>query len=1154
MSSPIIPRKINPDDLTRLTEMMPRGPFEEKKWVMQYLKNLNDNLGSISVSKKTLEKLKTSLYKVQATGKDDDSQFGKTIASLANRILHTLTQHEAIAASAATKAKPLAAKAWLQERLGGEPQKVLKMVDHIQRLKDDLRQGTYTLQDHLQILSEQFDQLTARQASKEELTSLRQKICRAQDAIKRATKEMDSIDKELNILKKDYPFPEAKPAELDIKDRVKKLKVRVESAPSLEKGDMQELIESLKDLELSTSDLDPKDNTIGAKVTRKMATDTCDLIDKRLQSPRDMDAVLNNIESLTRELHALQKELPFTEPLKLSGLGTHPVYLLERAAFKQESAVHEIYLRTLCEHLGIPDAIVPSMVATIKTGGKFAGTSHAKVTGVIQPLVERATGCNILREDGPLACNLVERFDIPDSQQKIFIQELLAAWDLHAANGSLVPKVTPEYLHCEEKSWEYQAIDGTWKPLPHFINLISLSLEEVITEKTKVRNDGKESTTRIIGDDAELQKALNVKWQFAFFDNARTLGNEREPTRGNPNHLQLWKGEVVLPTRLFPLGLPVADQPLEPEVKAFILSLQQKKQDLEKVLFEGDWTLWQHFSQENARELRELLKSAAFAYSSSIQSGGSKMELLDKIPPALLNKLMQDLERHKVKAFPKNQELKAKAIDLKEQFDAFEKDLSLLKEQILKEPIDNDLLPFKEALDRLRLHIRTCHKVDLREGLAQFHTLLESLDKALDTSNTIKSYSEKVCNDIIDFFEQHYEAAKKIDDAIFPIAKAIAERDRFATRLFPHLDRVQGVAFLERMERSTAYLKTCEQNCKEFDALKQIPTDRFGAPEYQAYKTLLSKAFDAIQKSPISEIVKEDFKKRFEATLTELLSRQDQGPLDAKTFKALAKLLHDCRQHLEPSLSGVHGAMFPYFEPFFALLTKIQLVRTILEDPKNSAHLKAQLVEKHRQLSAEQQPPQGEKEAIFVCIELLDTIQQFITSTVRMSNYHNFPYTQWGDAQAGELKAILQNSLIFTSKSKIDPKICKDWDTYLKHYLGAIDSALIRPFTQKEHQELVKKLSSIVKKIYDVVETHNLQFLNTQKVIFEFLQPFYIQDVRSSLLLEKQSGFLGKGYGYTFEDCRTILQIALRLQLFPQAENDPKYKELLAVVEQTKAR
>lgn len=1153
MSSPIIPRKINPDDLTRLTEMMPRGPFEEKKWVMQYLKNLSDNLGSISVSKKTLEKLKTSLHKVQATGKDDDSQFGKTIASLANRILHTLTQHEAIAASAATKAKPLAAKAWLQERLGQEPQKVLKVVDHIQRVKDDLRQGTYTLQDHLQILSEQFDQLTARQASKEELASLRQKICRAQDAIKSASKEMNAIDKELDILKKEYPLPEAKPAEQDIKDRLKKLKVRVERAPSLEKGDMQELIESLKELELSTSDLDPKDNSLGAKVTRKMATDTCDLIDKRLKPPRDMDAVLNNIESLTRELHSLQKELPFTEPQKLSGLGTHPVYLLEKAALKEESAAHELFLNELCELLG-PGSIVPSMVATIKTGGKFAGTSHAKVTGVIQPLVERATGCNILRENRPLARNLMQRFDIPDSQRKIFIQELLAAWDLHAANGSLVPKVTPEYLHCEEKSWEYQASDGTWKPLPHFINLVSLSIEGVVTEKTKVRNDGKESTTRTIGDDAELQKALNVRWQFAFFDNARTLGNEREPTRANPNHLQLNRGEVVLPTRLFPLGLPVVDQPLEPEVKAYILSLQQKREALEKVLFEGDWTLWQHVSPENAQELRELLKSDAFAYSSSMLSGGSKMELLDKIPPVLLNKIMQDLKLHKITTFPRGQELQAKVADLKTKLLAFEKGISTLETLILKEPIANDLLPMKQALDKLRLHIRICLEIPVQRSFAQIHALLKSLDKALDTSNTIKSYSEERCRNIIDFFELHYEAAKKIDDAIFPIAKAIAERDRFATRLFPHLDRVQGVAFLERIDRSIAYLKTCERNCKEFDATAQIPTDRFGALEYQAYQILFSKAFDAIQKSPISEAVKEDFKKRFEAMLTELLSRQDQGPLDAKTFNALVKLLHDCRQHLEPSLCGVHGAMFPYFEPFFGLLTMVQASRTLVEDPKNSALLKAQLIEKHRQLSAEQHPPQGEKEAIFVCIELLDTIQQFITSTVRMSNYRNFPYTQWGDAQARELKAILQNSLIFTSKSKIDPETRREWDKYLKHHMSSIDSALIRPFTQVEHKELVKKLSYIVKKIYNTVETDNLEFLDSQEVIFAFIQPVSLQDIRSSCLLEKRSGFLGGGYGYAFEDCGAILQTALQLNLFPEGKNDPKYKELLAVVEQTKAR
>lgn len=1030
MSSPIIPKKINQDDLTRLTELQPRAPAEEIRWAQQYLEDLRDSLGSITVSKETLEKLKASLHKVQATGKDADSQFGKTIASLANRILHTLAQHEAIAMVAATSAKPLAAKAWLQARLGKEPQRVLKVVDHIQRVKGELLRDGYSLQDHIQAISAHLHARREAKAPKEEIAAISQKFNRVQETAKGAIKEMDAVDKELDILKKDYPFPETKPVKQTIKDRVKKLRVRVDQEPSLKEGDMKDLIERLKALELSTSDLDPRD-----------AIDVCNRIDKRLQPPRDLESVLSSTERLTSKLQALREELPFTQPLQPSGLGTHPVYLLERAALKQESAAHELFLVDLCAHLGIPDAIIPTGAATVEAKRKSTGESLARVTGVIQPLVERATDCNILRQENPLVRSLVQRFDTADCQRKIFIQILLAAWDLHAANGSLVPKVTPEYLSYEEKSWEYEATDGTWKKLPQFVNLVSLSLEGIVTERTKVRNDGKENTTRRIGDDAELQKALNTKWQLAFFDNARTLGNESAPTRANPNHLRLYQGVVVLPTRLFPLGLPISNQPLEPEVKAYILSLQQKREDLEKVLFEGSWTLWQHFSKENARELRELLKSDAFAYSASMQCGGSKAELVDKIPPALLNRLMQDLERHKVKVYS--------------------------------------------------------------------------------------------------------GSAEKIN----------AEKDRFAMRLFPHLDRVQGVAFLERMDQAIAYLRTCEQNCKEFDAIVQIPTDRFGALEFQAYHTLLSKAFDAIQKSPIPIITKEELKERSTATLTELIRCKDQGSLDKKTFNDLTKLLHDFRRYLEPSLSGLHGAMFPYFEPFFDLLTMSQEVRTCFEDPSHVAFIKTRMGEREQQLAAMAAPPAGEKEAIFVCKELLDTIQQFMTSTIRMSRYRNFPYAQWGEAQAGELKAILQNCLIFTSKSKISVRRRNQWDTYLKQHIDIVHSALLKcPFTKEEHKELMQMLSRAVKQIYDEVESDNLAFLNSQEALFALMLSGSFQDVRSALLLEKRTGFLGKGGGYSFEDCAAILQVANHLHRFPQGKKDPKYKELLAIIKQTQAR
>lgn len=515
------------DHFSRLEKLSAQAEESEKEWAASFLKELCSNIGSVSFSQTTLEAMKRSLQKVK--GQPQLSSTTHPIVAIATTLLSLTRQHEEVAHFAAAKARALQAKTSLQQNCVFDEKKCLPIDELFKKLKKDIDYESYRLQDHI-------DKLNTRALALE-----------AEDKknVAEITATWDAVRKMENAIKETVRLQEAFVAEFDAYRKKAGLKDDPKT-PSLY--------------------LLPYD-----EANSSTSTDT---------HVKDAESALTALHAIRKRIQELRSELPLTNGGKPAKEGTHPVYLFPDTVFKVAESHPEIIAFELCGLLGAADAITPLTQVAVKANQK-------NQSGFVQPRIKNGFEAVIFNNRPDLGNILHSKLDLQDCQLKVLIQILLAAWDLHPNNAIVAPKETTEYQAQSQKTWEYQQPDGTWIKVDSFYDLLLLKMDNtLVTSNTKVRNNSEKSSERRICDDEELKKALDVKWQFHFFDNARTMGFERKQLNVHPNYLAKAKefGPVTFPTRLFPLGLPFSKQPLTQEIIQFIAALGEKKPFIEKAL------------------------------------------------------------------------------------------------------------------------------------------------------------------------------------------------------------------------------------------------------------------------------------------------------------------------------------------------------------------------------------------------------------------------------------------------------------------------------------------------------------------------------------------------------------------------------------------
>jgi len=353
------------------------------------------------------------------------------------------------------------------------------------------------------------------------------------------------------------------------------------------------------------------------KWAAKRLKEFLDIQNEKIQEERgieDREIEERDSEERGRHVHAKKKEQGelackyALHPLA-SGRNLNEVYIVHEseAVFKRQLAKLDSRAFEVSGWLGMPRGVVPSLTKQVTGAINIATVENPhirpQVTGIVQPQIVRYVKCKIFREDSPLRRAFLSRLDVADTQKKVALQALLGAFDLHDENAFLVPQVNEEFLQCEAMLWEYSKDASTWNSVDTFIEFVQLRLAGEISDATLVRNESNATSQRYFRDDQTLQKACSVYWQFEFFDNEATLGGNNGARAGDPNTIARKYGKITLPSRLFTLGLPLSHDPLQGEVRAWILSLRAQKSFIEKEAAANSYHL---LSEETQAQIKRL--------------------------------------------------------------------------------------------------------------------------------------------------------------------------------------------------------------------------------------------------------------------------------------------------------------------------------------------------------------------------------------------------------------------------------------------------------------------------------------------------------------------------------------------------------------------
>ncbi|MDB6081334.1 MAG: hypothetical protein JWO53_606 [Chlamydiia bacterium] len=1124
---------IRPEDIdfTKLQALSPQVNEADHEKQAKYLQIINDSFGSIASQSKTLKKLKNVLSNIKTKATADASHpTNKKIASSAENLLQKIKQAEkgkTVIQRAAHIGSAKSAQARIQEVLNAP---------------ENLKENIQKLQNKLQKFK-----VTQVEVEKEIMKSIR-------------------LDTYMAIKK-------IAPLQVKIDGLCKKIETSKNAIQALTK-ETHESIDFQKIRELQTQQKSDEEELKDYKIEQQ------DLQEKQLAlKQKELPLLEKKLASIEKEIEKINQELPILANTKLpivlmtyTSMNPVAVQKKEGAAVKRQEGGLDAIAGSVCEQFHFPEAISPSIQATLKGPISVAQKrephlpptrlegSHALI---VQPLVERGISAEVLVEHPKLAAAIIARLDAKDFQKKTIMQGLLAAWDLHKSNAMALPIPHIEYLKCEEKSWEYLAKNGKWKIVQNFSELVNLYLSGTINSKTSVRNNAQDTTGYPVESDASLQKALEVKWQLALFDNDRVLGFGRPASTGNHNHFQIFNDKINLPTRSFLLGLAQSKEPLHEDVKEWLLEECQGEAlaEKERAGSEGHHALWRNFSPKTAEDLRTHI--SGLTYTNEMRAGGSKEQLLRKLPQELAKQIFKDLQSHKkthltesdllkLPPFPK----KYMSLDVK-----MERQLSEALDEVVEE-IRNKLDPhcdlgnFPQELQQLKEYIKVYSEGG--EIRPQCGELISNCIKALYQSDGFKKLPD-------DIKEQY----KELFDGPEGILKDAAEADYILLLekgLFPALDPSEQRALIERADNAACYVKRCEENLAKLTGLEDAPAI-WDQTAYSKKCTLLDTGLQCLKNTPMSSIIKTELVKEFtvqcDSVKNTLQGDLQNGTLEETTLKKLEDFATDLKKVLSPTCYGLYAEMFPYFDLLIDLLTQTEDIKqrfdslvTDLTKPNTLAAIKKFLNAKRAKdtqkgLTAEVQKTDKATQSI-------DKILSFIkiTDPIHSSTKWTLDSTgKWNDTQVKELSKMLDICKEAIQNSNQSPKKKQQNIDEITGVLDEIEKAGKVTITSDHQNGMISYLKMLITDVYtdDLLKIRDLSkdlrdsILPTSAInlLIKNIPQNNLRALRDTILLETEQLKTDSGkFGYAFVPCDAILEDALKLGLFPKGGQDPTYQKL----------
>jgi len=193
---------------------------------------------------------------------------------------------------------------------------------------------------------------------------------------------------------------------------------------------------------------------------------------------------------------------------------------------------------------------------------------------------------------------------------------------------------------------------------------------------------------------------------------------------------------------------------------------------------------------------------------------------------------------------------------------------------------------------------------------AEQANLIHLLDKLEEPVNAIHRNLETLFNQA-PMKEIRQKLQKEIQDVLFPVKETVR----------PSLDPAQVFGLLERISISVAYVEDCASNQKLFsDELALVDVgNKTPSEKRNKQKKLINHGLRYIKNSPLPDQVKHDFIERCKRVKDAF----SQSPATAD--QECEVLFQDMQKALQPTVEGLHRAIFPNFGHFIDILTRMKV-------------------------------------------------------------------------------------------------------------------------------------------------------------------------------------------------------------------------------------
>ncbi len=210
----------------------------------------------------------------------------------------------------------------------------------------------------------------------------------------------------------------------------------------------------------------------------------------------------------------------------------------------------------------------------------------------------------------PVAYQSILQKLTPEAEFQAILTGELQLLDLHSKNLGVAPQTTEEYERFKGLKFTVNQADISFKQL--LLNYLSGDILDTTIIKFKENNNKIKMSLKDLPD---LQKALNVQWQFVIFDTDLSLSEN--------NHLQFQtrkdKEEYLIPVRSVLLETTWKDQPLSEQTIQRLLESTDRDLRVENWVKREDSPIRKRLSPKIQRKLDQDLIPLIENYALSVQ-------------------------------------------------------------------------------------------------------------------------------------------------------------------------------------------------------------------------------------------------------------------------------------------------------------------------------------------------------------------------------------------------------------------------------------------------------------------------------------------------------------------------------------------------------